>query len=90
MTIGAFSSPLATIWLKRGWPWRGRLAHPADPRQQALKLDLLAGQLKPALQGLVLGSSSLTFGSVPVDVLGVTRQRDPTERPYASQNSGRM
>ena len=71
MTIGADSSPVRTISLKRR-PSRCALAvaEPADPRRQALEGDPLAGQPDPAGQALVVG-----------ELLAARRGRWPRCRP---------
>ena len=70
MTMGADSSPLATISIE-GQPQPMALAeaHPADARRQALKLDARARHVEPLVQVRIVGDQLLDLGVGPVDVL---------------------
>ncbi len=82
---GAFSSPVATISLKaRPSRWRSPEPDPADPRGQALELDLLARHVEPVVEVRVVGDQLLHLGVGLVDVLGIARERRPAERADAA------
>ncbi len=85
MTIGAFSSPRATISLNAS-PSAVAVAEPdpADARRQALEADALARHVEPVVQMRVVGHQLLHLGVGLVDVLGIARQRRPAERPDAA------
>src|SRR5260370_40976708 len=64
------------------------VAEPADARRQALDLLFLARRGDPAHQGGV-GGELLEHGAVgDSDVLGVTRERHPSERALAFAEKG--
>ncbi|RMU34474.1 hypothetical protein ALP30_01526 [Pseudomonas syringae pv. primulae] len=57
---------------------------PADTRGQALKTDALAGHVQPVMQVIVVRDQLFDLGVGLVDVLRITRQRGPAERPDAT------
>ena len=85
ITIGALSSPRATISLKAR-PRRCALAEadPADARRQALERDALARHVEPVVQVRVVGDQLLHLGVGAVDVLRIARERRPAERADAA------
>src|SRR3954463_14559522 len=58
-------------------------AEPADAGRQSLKLDLLRGEVEPALQRLVLREELAHLGVGARDVLRIAGERSPAERPFA-------
>ena len=85
MTIGAFSSPLATISLKAR-PRRWRSPRPTQQMRagRPWKRDPLARHVEPVVQVRVVRDQLLHLGVGAVDVLRVARQRRPAERPDAA------
>jgi hypothetical protein len=84
MTMGAVIAP-RPYQLVEAEPERGAgaEAEPADPRRQPLERHALARQPDPAGERLVL-RKHLEDGVIGrADVVGVTRQRGPAERPLA-------
>ena len=63
-------------------------ADPADARRQALEPDALGGHVEPVVQGRVVGDQLLDLGVGLVDVLRLSGQRDPAERPDAAAEQG--
>src|ERR1700683_3734731 len=53
--------------------------HPADARRQPLKLDALARHVEPAMQMRIRRDELLHFLIRSVNILRVTRQRDPAK-----------
>ena len=84
ITIGAETSPEATISLKRR-PAQVALAvaEPADPRRQPLERDALGRQLDPAPDVLLVAEQLEDRAVGRGDVGRVARQRDPAERALA-------
>ena len=56
---------------------------PADPCRQALEGDLLAGQLDPPMQTVIVGKLLEHRPIGGRDVGGIARQRNPAERAFA-------
>ena len=85
MTMGAFSSPLATISLKAR-PRRWRSPRPTQQMRAGrpwnwMRSCAMSSQL---CRCVLSGSSSFTLASVLVDVLGIARERGPAERADAA------
>ena len=59
------------------------IAEPADPRRKSLERDALLGQAQPAGERLVVREELLERVIGDPDVLGIARQRGPTERAPA-------
>src|SRR5262245_47922913 len=58
--------------------------YPADARRQTLKADARFGHVQPIVQMRVARKQRLHLGVGAPDVLGVTRQCRPAERPDAA------
>src|SRR5207244_3782983 len=64
------------------------VAQPADTRGQPLEMDFLAGQRDPAFQRSILREEFENSLVGAIDIFGVARERDPTERPLATAEEG--
>src|SRR4030095_1401147 len=62
-------------------------SQPADARRQSLEGDPLARHVEPAMYVRILGKQFFDLAVGPIDVFGVTRQRNPAKRtlPLAEQ-----
>jgi len=54
---------------------------PANTCRQALKMDALTRRIQPGVKMLVIRDEFFDFRIGLVDILGVTRQRNPAKRP---------
>jgi len=54
---------------------------PADTRRQTLEVNALTGRIQPLVEMWVIRNQLLHLGVSLVDILRVTRERCPTERP---------
>ena len=85
ITTGALTRPLRDELVDREpGPRAVAVAEPADPRGQALEGDPPGSQLEPALEQRIVREELAERLVDPVDVLRVTGQRGPPERPDAA------
>src|SRR5262249_58498329 len=64
------------------------VAEPADARRQALEVHPLLGEAEPAHEVLVVLERLHERSIRRVDVLGITGERDPAERPLSLAEEG--
>ena len=84
LIVRGLDLPAADQFVK-GQPCFGpfAVAEPADPRREALESDSLLRHADPAGQVLIIGEQPQNLLVGAVDVLWITGQRNPAERPFA-------